>query len=52
MFPVCEFEHLGETFAPATPVDTDHPMVAARPDLFTAVPASAGKDKTPKKAST
>ena len=35
MFPVCRFEHLGETFTPSQAVPDDHPMVAARPDLFT-----------------
>jgi hypothetical protein len=29
------FEHLGERFTPADKVDPDHPMIAARPDLFT-----------------
>lgn len=35
MYPTCEFDHLGEHFAPDTPVPEDHPMVAVRPDLFT-----------------
>lgn len=38
MYPVCKFEHLGEQFDPATAVPADHPMVAARPDLFTTTP--------------
>lgn len=38
MYPVTEFEHLGETFTPGTAVPADHPMVAARPDLFTTKP--------------
>lgn len=36
MYPRIEFEHMGESFAPGTPVADDHPMVALRPDLFTA----------------
>lgn len=49
MFPVCKFEHMGETFDPVSPVRADHPMVVARPDLFSdAAPAA----KSPKKAST
>ena len=36
MFPICEFEHLGETFSPDTEVPAGHRMVALRPDLFTA----------------
>ena len=35
MYPVCRFEHLGESFTPSQPVPADHPMVAVRPDLFT-----------------
>jgi len=50
MYPTCKFEHLGESFSPAVAVPADHPMVAARPDLFTSEPAPAGK--SPKKAST
>lgn len=46
MYPTCAFEHLGEQFTPATPVALDHPMVALRPDLFTATPPN----KTPKRA--
>ena len=35
MWPVCKFDHLDESFDPSTPVPADHPMVEARPDLFT-----------------
>lgn len=48
MYPTCEFEHMGETFAPAVPVAADHPMVVLRPDLFSTEPPK----KSPKKAST
>lgn len=48
MFPVCKFEHLGESFTPAVAVPADHPIVVARPDLFTAEPPA----KSTKKAST
>ncbi len=46
MWPTGKFEHLGEQFTPANPVDADHPMVALRPDLFTASPPA--KPKPPK----
>ena len=45
MYPLCKFEHMGESFAPAQPVATDHPMVVLRPDLFT---DTAPKAKQPK----
>lgn len=35
-YPVTAFEHMGEQFDPARAVDDDHPLVASRPDLFTA----------------
>lgn len=35
MYPTTAFEHLGEVFTPAVAVPADHPMVEARPDLFT-----------------
>lgn len=38
MYPVCEFSHMGDTFTPTVAVSADHPMVAARPDLFTESP--------------
>lgn len=45
MFPTCEFEHLGESFTPTQEVAADHPMVFARPDLFTAEKPKPRKPK-------
>lgn len=46
MYPLCEFTHLDETFTPDVPVPIEHPMVALRPDLFTAdKPKPARKPK-------
>ena len=45
MFPTCEFQHMGETFTPANEVAADHPMVALRPDLFTAEKPKPRKPK-------
>lgn len=46
MYPTCRFAHLDESFDPKTPVAADHPMVAARPDLFTPHPPKAPKAAT------
>lgn len=48
MWPSCRFEHLGESFAPAVEVAADHPMVAARPDLFNADPPAKSTKKESK----
>lgn len=49
VWPVCKFTHLDETFTPAQVVPLDHPMVAARPDLFTAQPPTKpARATTPK----
>ena len=51
MFPVLKFEHMGERFDPTRPVPADHPMVALRPDLFTAdPPVKPSKRKSAKEA--
>lgn len=48
-WPTCAFEHLDESFDPSTEVPDDHPMVAARPDLFTtAKPTTRRKPAAPK----
>lgn len=49
MYPITEFDHMGESFVPAVAVPADHPMVAARPDLFT--PDKPTKPKSRKEKS-
>jgi len=45
MYPTRTFEHLGESFTPSQSVADDHPMVLARPDLFTNNPPKSPKSK-------
>lgn len=47
MYPLCAFTHLDEDFDPSKQVPADHPMVAARPDLFTPSKPKATKAATP-----
>lgn len=49
MWPTVAFSHFGESFTPAVAVPADHPMITARPDLFTAVkPKSTTTPRKPK----
>lgn len=45
VYPITTFTHLDETFTPGEPVESDHPMVELRPDLFTTTKAKATTSK-------
>lgn len=49
-YPICKFDHLGESFDPAVEVPADHPLLSderGRPDLFTEAPPTRTRRSRP-----